>query len=79
MGSYTRQRTGRIPIPQRDDELEGDNTWLDESDDSELEREINCGAPCRPQWAATLLTIQRLQQDKAIRAITARILATTPT
>jgi hypothetical protein len=30
---------GRIPIPQSDDESEGD-TWLDESDDSDQERNI---------------------------------------
>jgi hypothetical protein len=30
---------GRIPIPQSDDESEGD-TWLDESDDSDTERDI---------------------------------------
>jgi hypothetical protein len=30
---------GRIPIPQSDDESEGD-TWLDESDDSDKERDI---------------------------------------
>jgi hypothetical protein len=34
---------GRIPIPQSDDESEGD-TWLGESDDSETERDIRPGS-----------------------------------
>jgi hypothetical protein len=38
-GTETMKKNGRIPIPQSDDESEGD-TWLDESDDSEIERDI---------------------------------------
>ena len=41
---------GRIPIPQSDDESEGD-TWLDESDDSEAERDIRPACVVRVETA----------------------------
>jgi hypothetical protein len=60
---------GRIPIPQSDDESEGD-TWLGESDDSETERDIRPACVVSVETAFNKEPNVKIRKDKINRRTT---------
>jgi hypothetical protein len=67
--SLTKKGRGRIPIPQSDDESEGD-TWIDESDGSDQERDIRPACVVRVETAFNRESNIRTMENKVNRQTT---------